>query len=209
VGHASITGATLTANGLVVRRGSRRVLTGAGLDVRPGTVTALIAPSGAGKSTLLRCCNGLLRPDSGEVRLDGRPITDFEPSDLRRRVSLVAQQPKMLPGTVAENVDYATDGVDAAHYLRLAGLDAEFASRRADQLSGGEQARVAVARALSRGPAVLLLDEPTAALDAPVANRLGETLRALSGRGLSVCVATHDVAWADRIADSRATLSQS
>ncbi|WP_205699406.1 ABC transporter ATP-binding protein [Conexibacter sp. SYSU D00693] len=196
----------LEARGLVLRRGGRLVLDGASLSVAAGHVTALVAPSGAGKSTLLRCCTGLLVPDAGEVVVAGRPLASWDARELRRRVGLVQQHPRMLPGTVADNVGWGVASPDVEGALQAAGLSPSFAPRDAAQLSGGEQARVAIARALSRDPAVLLLDEPTAALDAEAAAHLGQTLRGLAARGIGVCVATHDLAWCATVADRRASL---
>ncbi|MDO9407911.1 ATP-binding cassette domain-containing protein [Patulibacter sp.] len=194
----------LTARDVRLRRDGRLVLDGARLTLLPGTVTALVAPSGAGKSTLLRCLNRLTRADSGTVRLAGRDVATIDPRELRRRVALVVQTPTMLPGTVAENVAYAlpraTPGdVEAA--LRAADLPPAFADRDAAGLSGGERARVAVARALARAPEVLLLDEPTAALDADSAAVIGRTLRRLAEGGLAVCLAVHDLPFARGVAD--------
>ncbi|MDO8212266.1 ATP-binding cassette domain-containing protein [Conexibacter sp. CPCC 206217] len=186
-------------------RGDRRhVLRGASIDVPRGAITALLAPSGAGKSTLLRCLNRLLEPDRGTILLDGADVRTLEPCALRRRVGLVAQEPVMLPGDVAANVGYGLDAlprerVQAA--LAAAGLDASFAPRRADALSGGERARVAIARAIAREPELLLLDEPTAALDGDAAEVVAATLVRLAREGLGICLATHDLALAERIAD--------
>ena len=158
----------IEARRLCLARGGREVLRDVSLVVPSGLVTALLAPSGAGKSTLLRCLNRLVAPDSGEVLLQGQDILELEPRVLRRRVGLVAQVPVMLPGTVRDNVLYAIDeprAGQAEQALRAANLDPAFAERPARELSGGERARVALARALAREPEVLLLDEPTAALD--------------------------------------------
>jgi ABC-type multidrug transport system ATPase subunit len=200
-------GRGIEARSLHLARGGREVLRGVSLEVPAGLVTALIAPSGAGKSTLLRCMNRLVAPDSGEVLLNGQDIRDLEPRTLRRRVGLVAQSPVMLPGTVRENVLYAIDEPTddrAVRALCAAGLAADFAGRPAKELSGGEAARVALARALARDPEVLLLDEPTAALDHDIAARVGATLRELAAGGLAVCLATHDLELADAVADRRA-----
>ena len=197
----------IEARRLCLARGGRQVLRDVSLVVPEGQVTALIAPSGAGKSTLLRCMNRLLAPDSGEVLLRGRDIREMEPRVLRRRVGLVAQVPVMLPGTVRDNVLYAIDDPPprlAERVLDAAGLDPAFADRVARELSGGERARVALARALARDPEVLLLDEPTAALDRDTATRIGATLRDLAGSGLAVCLATHDLDLAGAVADRRA-----
>ncbi|WP_022927486.1 ABC transporter ATP-binding protein [Patulibacter americanus] len=186
-------------------RDGRTVLDGAQLRVPPGEVTALIAPSGAGKSSLLRCVVRLLAPDAGAISLDGVPVADLDPRALRRRVGLVAQTPVMLPGTVRNNLAYGLDAPlssAAAHdALRAAGLDATFHDRDAHALSGGERARVAIARALVRRPEALLLDEPTAALDHDVALLVVDALRALADGGLAVCLATHDLPLARRVAD--------
>ena len=181
----------------------RDVLRDVALQVRPGEVVALTAPSGAGKSTLLRALVRLVPLDAGTVTLDGADVTTLDPRVLRRRVGFVAQRPVMLPGTVADNLAYGLDAPPDGHAaLAAAGLDDSFATRDASQLSGGEQARVAIARALTRAPEVLLLDEPTAGLDAPLAEAVGRHLRALAARGLAICLTSHDRAvvagWADR-----------
>lgn len=197
----------LVATDLWLRRGDREVLGGVSVALPRSCVTAILAPSGAGKSTLLRCMTRLLDPDRGSITLAGTDVRALPPRELRRRVGLVAQHAVMLPGTVAENlryglVDLAAGAEDAlVGALDDAGLGRDFASRPAAELSGGEQARVAVARAIIREPELLLLDEPTAALDAATAARIGETLRTLAGRGLGIAMAVHDVAFAERFAD--------
>jgi ABC-type cobalamin/Fe3+-siderophores transport system ATPase subunit len=200
-------GGGLEARSLYLARGGREVLRDVSLLVPAGLVTALLAPSGAGKSTLLRCLNLLLAPDRGRVLLDGRDVCELEPRTLRRRVGLVAQTPVMLPGTVRDNVLYAVEDPTEARAtaaLQAAGLAPAFAERAARELSGGERARVALARALARDPEVLLLDEPTAALDHDTAAHVGATLRDLAAAGLAVCLATHDLELAAAVADRRA-----
>ena len=172
-------------------------------------VTGLLAPSGAGKSTLLRACVRLVEIDAGTITLDGQDVRALDARVLRRRAGLVAQTPVMLPGSVADNLRYGVDDL-AEDALRAAlddaGLDAGFAGRVAADLSGGERARVALARALTRDPRLLLLDEPTSALDHDAAEHIGATLRRLAAGGLGVCVATHDLAFAERSTDRRVTL---
>ena len=200
----------LQAEGVGVTLGGRRVLDGVSISVAPGEVVGLLAPSGAGKSTLLRVLVRLLEADSGTVRLDGEDIRALDSRDLRRRVGLVAQTPVMLPGSVADNLRYGLGELAAAEIaeaLAAAGLDRGFAPRDAGELSGGERARVALARALTREPEFLLLDEPTAALDAANVELIGATLRRLAGAGLGVCVATHDLAFAAARADREVRLS--
>ncbi len=198
----------LSAEGLELRRAERPVLRGAGLHAGAGTVTALLGPSGSGKSSLLRCLVRLEHPDAGVIRLGGEDAQQLDPRTLRQRVGLVPQSPVMLPGDVGANLTYALDadvGERPADALAAVGLASEFMVREARMLSGGETARVAVARALVREPEVLLLDEPTAALDPPVAAAVEALLLRLAADGLAIVVATHDRAMAGRLA-ARAVL---
>lgn len=183
-------------------RGGRRVLAGVTLDLPKGGFSALIGPSGAGKTSLLRLLNRLDDPASGVVRFLGRPIVDFPVRELRRRVGFVFQTPAMFPGTVSENLAVvpalggkaiaAEVSVQNADVLRLVDLGGDFGDRIAADLSGGEKQRVALARALMTGPEVLLLDEPTAALDPEVADRLMHTLQRLrESTGLTIVMVTH------------------
>jgi ABC-type iron transport system FetAB ATPase subunit len=169
-------------------------------------VTALVGPSGAGKSSLLRSLVRLDEPAGGRVLVDGRDATELEPCELRRRVGLVAQAPVMLPGDVRANLAYALEAPQAAALedaLAATGLGASFMDRDARALSGGEAARVAVARALTRHPGALLLDEPTAALDREAAAPVEALVRELATRGLAIVIVTHDEAQAERVADAR------
>jgi len=200
----------LDARDVVVSLGGRVVVRSVSLRVAPGHVTGLLGASGSGKSTLLRACVRLVELETGTIELDGEDVGALDARVLRRRVGLVAQTPVMLPGTVADNVRYGVEGLteDAVHAaLADAGLRASFAGRLADDLSGGERARVALARALTRGPRLLLLDEPTSALDHETAEHIGATLRRLADDGLGICLATHDLGFADRWVDRRVQLT--
>jgi len=195
----------LKLQGLKAAYGAIRALHGVTMEVEQGTMVALLGASGAGKSTLLRCLNRLAEPESGTIELDGDDIRHVAPELLRRRVALVAQAPAMLPGSVEENLAYALDVLraetrDAA--LAAAGLDASFLPRPAKALSGGERARVALARALTREPDAILLDEPTAALDPETARVIAQTVAALAQRDLAVILATHDHALAESVSDA-------
>jgi putative ABC transport system ATP-binding protein len=183
-------------------RGSRQVLTSVTIGLPKGGFSALIGPSGAGKTSLLRLLNRLDDPASGVVRFLGRPIIDFPVRELRRRVGFVFQTPAMFPGTVADNLAVVAmlggKGTAAdvseriAEVLSQVELGAVFRDRIAADLSGGEKQRVALARALMTGPEVLLLDEPTAALDPEVAEHLMDTLRRLrESTGLTIVMVTH------------------
>ena len=196
---------------LAVARGGRIVTRGVDLTVCAGEVTALVGPSGAGKSSLLRALVRLDEPAEGRVLVDGRDAAELDPCALRRRVGLVAQAPVMLPGDVRANLAYGLDDVAEAALagaLAATGLAASFMAREARELSGGEAARVAVARALTRDPGALLLDEPTAALDREAAAPVEALVRDLAARGLGILIVTHDEAQAERVADARVELAR-
>jgi len=198
-----VAAALLETRDLAIARGDRVVARGIDLRVGPGEVAALVGPSGAGKSTLLRALVRLDEPAGGLVRVEGSDAGALDPCRLRRRVGLVMQAPVMLPGDVRANLAYGLDAPDEAALARAieaTGLDRAFLDRRARELSGGEAARVAIARALVRDPCVLLLDEPTAALDRDSAAAVEALVSALAGRGLGIVMVTHDEAQAERVA---------
>ncbi len=175
------------------------------LHIEPGEVLALQGPSGAGKTTLLSVAGGLLEADAGEVVLAGRPLGGDRAADRAHRarsVGFVFQRPNLLSRlTVRENVLLAaamaglsTDQAEreAASLLDALGLQG-LASRLPDQLSGGQEQRCAVARALIHRPAVLLADEPTGSLDSKSGARVAEQLLSIAKeRGAAVVIATHD-----------------
>lgn len=185
------------------------------LQVRPGEVVALLGANGAGKSTLLSLIAGLIRPDSGRITLDGTVLADaargvWVPSH-QRGVVLLAQQALLFPHlTAAANVAFgprskgSSRGDAKKTALRwLAAVDAtEFSDRRPVQLSGGQAQRIAIARALATDPALLLLDEPMAALDVAVAPALRQLLRkVLRDTGRTALLVTHDLVDALSLAD--------
>jgi len=177
-------------------------------------ITALLGPSGAGKTLTLRAIAGLLRPQAGRIALGDRVLFDathrINVPARDRHVGYVFQQYALFPHlSVAENIAYGLHGqprderdARVAEMLELVGL-ADLARRQPRALSGGQQQRVALARSIAPRPSLLLLDEPLAALDAPLRKRLGAELRALHDRtGIPMVLVTHDPAEAMRIADS-------
>jgi tungstate transport system ATP-binding protein len=172
------------------------------LDARSYTV--LLGPNGAGKSLLLRLCHGLIRASSGSIQWNG-----MESNAVRRHQAMVFQRPVLLRRTVAANINYAlrVHGVPRRQRRMLvndalaqAGLS-NLATRPARVLSGGEQQRLALARAWALQPQVLLLDEPTANLD-PAATRAVETmLEQIDIGGAKIIMTTHDLGQARRLAD--------
>lgn len=186
-------------------RGGVVVLDDLSLDIEEGA-TCIAGPSGAGKSTFLRLLNRLADPSAGVVFYRGQDVRQLDVLALRREVGLVPQLPALLDGSVADNVSFGPrlEGVDTdvTKALGLAGLENTFTDRAALQLSVGEQQRVMLARTLALQPRVLLLDEPTAALDEQSKAAVEKTLHELQDNlSLSVVFVTHELAQAERLAD--------
>lgn len=200
--------ALLKADGLrlEVREGEsvRRVLDGISLELARGELVLLRGPSGSGKTTLLSILGGLLTPTSGDVLLEGRSLVrlrDHHRTAIRRaRVGYALQDLALIPAmSTLDNVllPFVPDGIGDVERAAARGLLARFGLAGRDatpaaRLSGGERQRVAVARALVRDPAVLLLDEPTAHVDADNARTLADELFRLRDEGRTLLVATHD-----------------
>ncbi|HYM53292.1 MAG TPA: ABC transporter ATP-binding protein [Candidatus Dormibacteraeota bacterium] len=187
--------------------GRRQVLGGMDLKLARGELVALVGTNGSGKTTLLRLLSGVLTPDAGEVRFDGRPIGDWRKVELARRVTVLPQQLELPVGfRVAELVEMgrapharrlfgSTADDEQAVARALADADAlDLAHRFADELSGGERQRVLVAMALAQEPELLLMDEPTLHLDLAHQVAVLSTIRRLRvQRGLTVLAVLHDL----------------
>lgn len=193
----------IEARDLRVIREGRTIVDGASLAVSCGEKVAIAGASGSGKSTFLRAMATLIPIDGGQVRLDGVDAITLPPTVFRTRVAYLPQAPPMLPGTVADNVAAgpALRGETLAlerqnELVRAVGLDEDFLDRAANELSGGERQRVALARALANEPTVLLLDEPTAALDPETAAQVIDLVRRLATAGRAVVMVTHIAAHA-------------
>ncbi|MDQ3699800.1 MAG: ABC transporter ATP-binding protein [Chloroflexota bacterium] len=188
------------------------------LEVEEGRTLVLFGPSGAGKSLLLRAVAGVHRPVWGRITLDGRPLLDsargVDVPPQARRLGYVPQNYALFPHlTVNQNVAFGLRGLPGAERHRrvddlLAQLQLEgLAQRRPAQLSGGQQQRVAIARALATEPRVLLLDEPFAALDAPLRRVLRRELHTLRHRfGFAALLVTHDLGDACALGDAIAVV---
>lgn len=208
-----MTALELQARRLTVRRGSRRVLETVDLDARSGAVTGILGPNGAGKSTLVRALGGLLEYD-GEVRLGSRELRGIPPRERAREVTYVPQKTALGAGlsvaTVVGQGRYAhSGGIGRPGTADMSAVEAALErtgtstlrDRRFDRLSVGEQRRVLLARALATRARILLLDEPTAALDIRHALECFALLRKLAEEGFTVVVVLHAIAAARRFTD--------
>jgi osmoprotectant transport system ATP-binding protein len=175
------------------------------LTIPEGELTILLGPSGCGKTTTLRTINRLTEIDSGEILLEGRPITDAPPHELRRHIGYAIQSVGLFPnmtvsrniGTVPRLLGWDKDRIASrvTEQLKLVGLTPEvIAEKMPDELSGGEAQRVGVARALAADPPVLLMDEPFGALDPISREHLQREFAALhKSLGKTVVFVTHDI----------------
>ena len=194
----------IRGEGLTLVRGERRILDDVAISVELPAIHVLMGPNGAGKSVLLRVLADLVKPDAGVVRW-GR---EAPRRSLRRRLGVVFQKPVLLRRSALANVRYAlrAGGVGRARSLErarealhTAGL-AHLERSPARALSGGEQQRLAIARALSLEPQVLFLDEPTASLDPASTARIESMVHEVTAAGTRVVFVTHDVGQARRLA---------
>src|SRR5262245_3451481 len=176
------------------------ILSALNLTIEAGAPTLLLGPNGAGKTTLLRLAMGLLTPTAGGI------LYGAAPEVTRRRHAIVFQKPVMLRRSVARNVAFALRAAQrkpaaaSIEALLVAVGLAALAERPARRLSGGEQQRLALARALARDPEVLFLDEPTASLDPNASKSVEDIIVGIARRGVKIVMATHDLGQAKRLA---------
>jgi iron(III) transport system ATP-binding protein len=200
-----LTVAELRCEGLAKRYRARPVLTDLDLVVAEGTLTAILGASGSGKTTLLRVIMGFIEADAGRVTVGGAVVAEAGRVHLapdKRAIGYMAQEGALFPHmTAGENVGFGLPrserkrGRRVAEVLELVGLSEGYADRRPHELSGGEQRRVALARALAPRPRLVLLDEPFSGLDAMLRVETREAvLSALAGEGTTALMVTHDQA---------------
>ena len=193
----------LNAEGLVKRYGKRRVVDDVSLTVERGEVVGLLGPNGAGKTTTFYMITGMLRPDEGAVRLDGRDVTRL-PMYRRARlgVGYLAQEPSVFRKlTVRQNLMAIAEMLPLTKRERDERVDrllqdfgiSHLAKNRAHTLSGGERRRVEIARALVTDPKFILLDEPFAGIDPIAVNDIQEFVKGLAGRSIGVLITDHNV----------------
>lgn len=200
--RAPVTDLPVMLDRVSVRAGDTTIIDRLTLTLTSGSPTLVIGPNGAGKSTLLRLCMGLAAPTEGRITWGGR--SDAKPT----RRAFVFQRPVMLRRTAAANIAYGLTHADyprekiaarTAELLERVGLS-DLALRPARRLSGGEQQRLALARALARDPELLLLDEPTASLDPAATRGVEEIVRDAAQSGIKIVMASHDLGQVRRLA---------
>lgn len=196
----------LQANGVTVRpvAGGRAILEDASIEVHAGSVHALVGPNGAGKSTLFSVLSGDLAPETGTVALDGEAISGIRPRLLAQRRAVLLQENAVSFPFTAEQVvrmgrapwarSLAEEDDDAIVEAAMASTEiTSLAQRSVSSLSGGERARVALARVLAQNTDVLLLDEPTAALDLKHHEDVMRLVRARADAGITIAIVLHDL----------------
>ncbi|MWG34452.1 energy-coupling factor ABC transporter ATP-binding protein [Halomarina oriensis] len=207
----------IETRGLVHRYGESRAVDDVSLTLDDGAFVVVAGPNGSGKTTLVRHFNGLLTPDEGAVLVDGDDVTDH-PVTARSSVAMVFQDPRecFVAATVGADVTFGPANLGLSHEtiaerrqtaLRAVRMDGR-EDERIDELSGGEQARVAIAGALAMEPTHLVLDEPFAGLDWPAREAVLDHLRRLEEGGTGVVVVTHDLRDVATAADRVVVLSE-
>lgn len=192
----------ITLDHVTVAAGAVTILDKVALSIERGTPTILIGPNGSGKTTLLRVAMGLMQVTHGQVTWGGSA------SDRPQRCAILFQRPAMLRRSATGNLRYALAAARVPRrerQARVAELLADvgltgFERRAARRMSGGEQQRLALARALALDPAVLFLDEPTASLDPAATKGIEDIVRTVTSRGVKVVMSTHDLGQARRLA---------
>ncbi|AVM00410.1 heme ABC transporter ATP-binding protein [Gordonia iterans] len=214
-----VPGRRLSAHDVHVHLAERPVLHGVSLTAHPGQILALVGPNGCGKSTLLSVLSGVRHPRSGTVRLDDEHLHSIPVRELARHRALVTQQNRVdTPFTVREVVELGRypwlrtpEAARTAEIVRAAVAScgiADLVDRQFPQLSGGQQARVSLARALAQDTPVLLLDEPTAALDIGHTEQTLRILRRRADAGTTIILVVHDLSLAAAYADQVALMKE-
>jgi polar amino acid transport system ATP-binding protein len=187
------------------------ILSDINLSVSQGEVIAVIGPSGSGKSTFLRCINFLEYPDNGTIEIDKELVTINNIQKIRQKVGMVFQHFNLFPHmTVLQNIIYAPRKVlglnikeaknRARNLLKQVGLN-NFENTLPNKLSGGQKQRVAIARTLAMQPEIILFDEPTSSLDPEMVKEVLQVLESLAHTGITMIIVTHEMKFAEKVAD--------
>ncbi|MBF7125429.1 amino acid ABC transporter ATP-binding protein [Pediococcus pentosaceus] len=194
----------------------KTIINNLNLKIQDGKILTIVGPSGAGKTTLLRSISGLEKIDSGEFLLDGQPFDPYESRDNESVIGVVFQDFQLFPNlSVIDNITLAPINVlhqketEAKERVQniIERLDlTKFVEQYPYQLSGGQKQRVAIARALAMNPSILCYDEPTSALDPELRNEVSKLILDLKENGITQVIITHDIEFADKVADDTLTV---
>ena len=194
----------------------KTIINNLNLKIQDGKILTIVGPSGAGKTTLLRCISGLEKIDSGEFLLDGQPFDPYESRDNESVIGVVFQDFQLFPNlSVIDNITLAPINVlhqketEAKERVQniIERLDlTKFVEQHPYQLSGGQKQRVAIARALAMNPSIICYDEPTSALDPELRNEVSKLILDLKENGITQVIITHDIEFADKVADDTLTV---
>ncbi|KAF0395238.1 ATP-binding cassette domain-containing protein [Pediococcus pentosaceus] len=194
----------------------KTIINNLNLKIQDGKILTIVGPSGAGKTTLLRCISGLEKIDSGEFLLDGQPFDPYESRDNESVIGVVFQDFQLFPNlSVIDNITLPPINVlhqketEAKERVQniIERLDlTKFVEQYPYQLSGGQKQRVAIARALAMNPSILCYDEPTSALDPELRNEVSKLILDLKENGITQVIITHDIEFADKVADDTLTV---
>ncbi|OYU16024.1 MAG: ABC transporter ATP-binding protein [Alphaproteobacteria bacterium PA4] len=209
--------ARIALRGVAKQFGAKQVLRGVDLAVQPGESLVIIGGSGTGKSVTIKCILGLIRPDAGSIKVDGREVTGLKGralADHQARFGMLFQGGALFDSLpVWRNVSFALSGsvasrrAAAADNLARVGLGSDVLDLRPSSLSGGMQKRVALARAIAARPEILFFDEPTTGLDPIMADVINDLIRTLvTDLKITALTITHDMSSARKIADRVAML---
>ena len=183
----------------------KEILSDFNLAIRKGEFLTVIGSSGCGKTTVLKLINGLIRPDSGRITINGRDLSDIDLIQLRRNIGYVIQEVGLFPHmTVARNISYVPDLIGketkedirsrTRELIQLVGLEPELLTRYPSELSGGQRQRVGLARALAASPDILLMDEPFGAVDEITRKQLQQEIKGIHQKlGVTIFFVTHDI----------------
>lgn len=175
------------------------------LNIEEGDFVTIIGTSGCGKTTILKMINGLIKPSSGKIKVEGKDISKLDVVDLRRKIGYAIQGTVLFPHlTVKENIAYVPNLINKKNtektekavkkWLDIVGLDKSILNRYPHELSGGQQQRVGIARALAASPKILLMDEPFSAVDEITRNQLQKELKEIHQKtGITIVFVTHDI----------------
>lgn len=181
------------------------------LTIKSGEFVTIIGSSGSGKTTILKMINGLIKPDSGDILIEGKRISQENLIELRRRIGYAVQGSVLFPHmTVEKNISYVPNLINKQNkdktkqavlkWLKIVGLDEKLLQRYPQELSGGQQQRVGIARSLAASPNLLLMDEPFGAVDEITRHQLQEEIRCIHEEAkITIMFVTHDIAEAFKL----------